>query len=106
MIPPEGGTTGTEAENTGTGTKTKCISTGMEAENTGMDADEVPCSHGTESEHTGIKTVTESGDGVRSEGEGSVSECVEISEGRAKILFPSHNEVFYNPVQEFNRDLR
>ena len=31
---------------------------------------------------------------------------VEICEGRAKILFPSSNEVFYNPVQEFNRDLR
>jgi len=31
---------------------------------------------------------------------------VEITEGRAKILFPSSNEVFYNPVQEFNRDLR
>jgi tRNA (guanine26-N2/guanine27-N2)-dimethyltransferase len=30
---------------------------------------------------------------------------VEITEGRAKILFPSSNEVFYNPVQEFNRDL-
>ena len=31
---------------------------------------------------------------------------VEIQEGRARILFPSSNEVFYNPVQEFNRDLR
>ena len=31
---------------------------------------------------------------------------VEITEGRAKILFPNSNEVFYNPVQEFNRDLR
>ena len=31
---------------------------------------------------------------------------IEITEGRAKILFPSSNEVFYNPVQEFNRDLR
>ncbi|XP_038640983.1 tRNA (guanine(26)-N(2))-dimethyltransferase isoform X1 [Scyliorhinus canicula] len=28
-----------------------------------------------------------------------------ISEGKAKIIFPSANEVFYNPVQEFNRDL-
>ena len=34
------------------------------------------------------------------------SSHVEIQEGRAKILFPSSNEVFYNPVQEFNRDLR
>ncbi len=39
------------------------------------------------------------------EGE-SLPEVVEVCEGRAKILFPSHNEVFYNPVQEFNRDLR
>lgn len=38
--------------------------------------------------------------------ESVLSECVEITEGRAKILFPSRNEVFYNPVQEFNRDLR
>lgn len=29
----------------------------------------------------------------------------EICEGQAKVLFPSNNEVFYNPVQEFNRDL-
>uniref|UniRef100_H0XN43 tRNA (guanine(26)-N(2))-dimethyltransferase n=1 Tax=Otolemur garnettii TaxID=30611 RepID=H0XN43_OTOGA len=28
-----------------------------------------------------------------------------ITEGAAKIAFPSTNEVFYNPVQEFNRDL-
>lgn len=28
-----------------------------------------------------------------------------VKEGRAAILFPSANEVFYNPVQEFNRDL-
>ncbi|XP_048377734.1 tRNA (guanine(26)-N(2))-dimethyltransferase isoform X2 [Stegostoma tigrinum] len=28
-----------------------------------------------------------------------------INEGKAKIIFPSVNEVFYNPVQEFNRDL-
>lgn len=28
-----------------------------------------------------------------------------ISEGAAKIVFPNANEVFYNPVQEFNRDL-
>ena len=29
-----------------------------------------------------------------------------VVEGRATIVFPSKNEVFYNPVQEFNRDLR
>ncbi|XP_067829075.1 tRNA (guanine(26)-N(2))-dimethyltransferase isoform X2 [Heptranchias perlo] len=28
-----------------------------------------------------------------------------INEGKAEIIFPSANEVFYNPVQEFNRDL-
>ncbi|XP_042202653.1 tRNA (guanine(26)-N(2))-dimethyltransferase, partial [Callorhinchus milii] len=28
-----------------------------------------------------------------------------IQEGKARIIFPSANEVFYNPVQEFNRDL-
>ncbi|XP_078387471.1 tRNA (guanine(26)-N(2))-dimethyltransferase isoform X2 [Cetorhinus maximus] len=28
-----------------------------------------------------------------------------ITEGKAEIIFPSANEVFYNPVQEFNRDL-
>ena len=31
---------------------------------------------------------------------------VEIPEGKAKILFPKANSVFYNPVQIFNRDLR
>lgn len=36
----------------------------------------------------------------------AAAECVEIREGKATILFPSQNEVFYNPVQEFNRDLR
>ncbi|KAG5460707.1 MAG: LOW QUALITY PROTEIN: tRNA methyltransferase, partial [Olpidium bornovanus] len=30
---------------------------------------------------------------------------VEITEGKATILFPKGNEVFYNPVQEFNRDM-
>ncbi|KAM8765473.1 tRNA (guanine(26)-N(2))-dimethyltransferase [Rhynchonycteris naso] len=28
-----------------------------------------------------------------------------VTEGAAKIAFPSANKVFYNPVQEFNRDL-
>ncbi|XP_036897743.1 tRNA (guanine(26)-N(2))-dimethyltransferase isoform X2 [Sturnira hondurensis] len=28
-----------------------------------------------------------------------------VTEGAAKIAFPRANEVFYNPVQEFNRDL-
>lgn len=28
-----------------------------------------------------------------------------VKEGKASVLFPGANEVFYNPVQEFNRDL-
>jgi hypothetical protein len=28
-----------------------------------------------------------------------------VQEGKAKVLFPSQKDVFYNPVQEFNRDL-
>jgi tRNA (guanine26-N2/guanine27-N2)-dimethyltransferase len=28
-----------------------------------------------------------------------------VTEGNATILFPKHNEVFYNPVQQFNRDM-
>jgi tRNA G26 N,N-dimethylase Trm1 len=28
-----------------------------------------------------------------------------ITEGKASILFPKENQVFYNPVQEYNRDL-
>ncbi len=30
----------------------------------------------------------------------------QVREGQAAILFPQSGEVFYNPVQEFNRDLR
>lgn len=29
-----------------------------------------------------------------------------VTEGTAEVLFPSSHDVFYNPVQEFNRDLR
>ncbi|XP_023227899.1 tRNA (guanine(26)-N(2))-dimethyltransferase-like [Centruroides sculpturatus] len=28
-----------------------------------------------------------------------------VEEGQAKVIFPSTNDVFYNPVQEFNRDM-
>lgn len=28
-----------------------------------------------------------------------------VTEGKGNILFPNDNAVFYNPVQEFNRDL-
>lgn len=31
--------------------------------------------------------------------------AAQVCEGQARILFPKQNEVFYNPVQEFNRDL-
>ena len=45
---------------------------------------------------------SESGEGNKM----NQSDHVEIKEGQARILFPSSNQVFYNPVQEFNRDLR
>ncbi|KAI9139115.1 N2,N2-dimethylguanosine tRNA methyltransferase [Paraphysoderma sedebokerense] len=32
-------------------------------------------------------------------------EFTTITEGKATILFPNTNEVFYNPVQQFNRDM-
>ena len=31
--------------------------------------------------------------------------CTVVREGQAEVVFPSREEVFYNPVQEFNRDL-
>lgn len=31
--------------------------------------------------------------------------AAQVTEGAATVLFPSANEVFYNPVQQFNRDL-
>ena len=37
---------------------------------------------------------------------GQDSEFDAITEGTTTILFPKGNQVFYNPVQEFNRDLR
>lgn len=37
--------------------------------------------------------------------ERQVSKEKVIHEGKAKIIFPNSNEVFYNPVQVFNRDL-
>ncbi|XP_078693073.1 tRNA (guanine(26)-N(2))-dimethyltransferase-like [Branchiostoma floridae x Branchiostoma belcheri] len=35
----------------------------------------------------------------------SPSDYTIVKEGKAEILFPNKNKVFYNPVQEFNRDL-
>ncbi|KAI8320465.1 N2,N2-dimethylguanosine tRNA methyltransferase [Martensiomyces pterosporus] len=34
-----------------------------------------------------------------------IEDYQKVTEGKATILFPKHNEVFYNPVQEFNRDM-
>ncbi|KAI9249791.1 N2,N2-dimethylguanosine tRNA methyltransferase [Phascolomyces articulosus] len=34
-----------------------------------------------------------------------ISKYTPVTEGKATILFPKGNEVFYNPVQEFNRDM-
>ena len=31
--------------------------------------------------------------------------AVKVTEGKAEMCFPDFNSVFYNPVQEFNRDL-
>lgn len=39
------------------------------------------------------------------EDKGEASSEKVIHEGKAKITFPNSNEVFYNPVQVFNRDL-
>lgn len=36
---------------------------------------------------------------------GEVENGVKVTEGKAEICFPDSNSVFYNPVQEFNRDL-
>ncbi|KAJ2077935.1 RNA methyltransferase tRNA(m5U54)methyltransferase [Coemansia sp. RSA 988] len=35
----------------------------------------------------------------------SIEDFQQITEGQATILFPKNNEVFYNPVQQFNRDM-
>uniref|UniRef100_A0A8C6RWR8 tRNA (guanine(26)-N(2))-dimethyltransferase n=1 Tax=Nannospalax galili TaxID=1026970 RepID=A0A8C6RWR8_NANGA len=49
----------------------------------------------------------ENGSDSRPCGEGGApaAQKATITEGAARIAFPSANEVFYNPVQEFNRDL-
>lgn len=49
--------------------------------------------------------VTASADGDRPAAAEVLQGETVIKEGKASILFPSANEVFYNPVQEFNRDL-
>ncbi|XP_039108185.1 tRNA (guanine(26)-N(2))-dimethyltransferase isoform X3 [Hyaena hyaena] len=47
----------------------------------------------------------ENGTGPCGEERASEAQETTVTEGAAKIAFPSANEVFYNPVQEFNRDL-
>nr|XP_003468399.1 tRNA (guanine(26)-N(2))-dimethyltransferase [Cavia porcellus]XP_013006376.1 tRNA (guanine(26)-N(2))-dimethyltransferase [Cavia porcellus] len=47
----------------------------------------------------------ENGGGPRGEERPPPAQETLVTEGAAKIVFPSANEVFYNPVQEFNRDL-
>ncbi|KAM6149047.1 tRNA (guanine(26)-N(2))-dimethyltransferase [Erethizon dorsatum] len=47
----------------------------------------------------------ENGSGSRGEERPPAAQETTVTEGAAKIVFPSANEVFYNPVQEFNRDL-
>ncbi|PVU99260.1 hypothetical protein BB559_000873 [Furculomyces boomerangus] len=41
-----------------------------------------------------IETITENG-----------VEYVKVTEGKASTLMPKENEVFYNPIQQFNRDM-
>lgn len=41
-----------------------------------------------------------------SEGRTTLPATETIREGKAEILKESSKQVFYNPVQEFNRDLR
>ena len=53
--------------------------------------------------HVGGKSGASEGGEGGGDGRGG---GVEVKEGRATILFPSRNRVFYNPAQEFNRDLR
>ncbi|XP_012889701.1 PREDICTED: tRNA (guanine(26)-N(2))-dimethyltransferase isoform X2 [Dipodomys ordii] len=47
----------------------------------------------------------ENGSGPRGEPRPPAAPETTVTEGAATIVFPSANEVFYNPVQEFNRDL-
>lgn len=55
--------------------------------------------------------VGKTGTGGGQEGETEVGFVVDtmpytsVTEGKAEVLFPASHDVFYNPVQEFNRDL-
>nr|XP_012807664.2 tRNA (guanine(26)-N(2))-dimethyltransferase [Jaculus jaculus] len=50
-------------------------------------------------------SAMENGAGPRGDERPPAAGDYTVAEGRATIVFPSANEVFYNPVQEFNRDL-
>merc|ERR1719309_1217182 len=45
------------------------------------------------------------GDCLQVEGGSSEADYHIVNEGKASVLFPAAQSVFYNPVQEFNRDL-
>ncbi|KAI7860977.1 N2,N2-dimethylguanosine tRNA methyltransferase [Circinella umbellata] len=63
-----------------------------------MATKETPTIHATEAVATASKTTPSSNDI-------DISLYTPVTEGKATILFPKGNEVFYNPVQEFNRDM-
>uniref|UniRef100_A0A3P9CBG4 tRNA (guanine(26)-N(2))-dimethyltransferase n=1 Tax=Maylandia zebra TaxID=106582 RepID=A0A3P9CBG4_9CICH len=54
---------------------------------------------------TGQSATISTGDQEKMPSVGLLPGETVVKEGKAAILFPSANEVFYNPVQEFNRDL-
>uniref|UniRef100_A0A669F9K6 tRNA (guanine(26)-N(2))-dimethyltransferase n=1 Tax=Oreochromis niloticus TaxID=8128 RepID=A0A669F9K6_ORENI len=54
---------------------------------------------------TGQSATSSTGDQEKTPSVGLLPGETVVKEGKAAILFPSANEVFYNPVQEFNRDL-
>ncbi|XP_014187187.2 tRNA (guanine(26)-N(2))-dimethyltransferase [Haplochromis burtoni] len=54
---------------------------------------------------TGQSATSSTGDQAKMPSVGLLPGETVVKEGKAAILFPSANEVFYNPVQEFNRDL-
>ncbi|KAG9337366.1 hypothetical protein JZ751_028786 [Albula glossodonta] len=66
---------------------------------------------GTQTGTTMVVSVMDSVSSLAENNQGSPSDIgplpgeTVVKEGKAAILFPSANEVFYNPVQEFNRDL-
>ena len=73
-------------------------------ENSSVSGESRACGDGGESGAGGGGGESGAGGGGGESGAGGGG--VEVKEGRATILFPSRNRVFYNPVQEFNRDLR